>query len=211
MLPTKLLWSGFPLSVMNAGLVIVSESSWLVHAMALPLPELPAAATPRLRPWGERDVAVLLAAGHDPVISRYRYSLPSTPEAAHEWIVSTETDRDHGTRLELAIKDTATPVGSISLTDLEHGNAMVRYWLLPEGRGRGLATTALRLLARWGFATLALGRLAAFVELDNTASRAVLERAGFLCEGRLRQHMTDHAGNRVDTFLYSLLPADLDD
>jgi RimJ/RimL family protein N-acetyltransferase len=150
-----------------------------------------------------------MAAGQDPLISRYRYSLPRTPEAARQWVASTQRDRNHGARLELAIAENGSPVGSVSLTDFEYGNAMVRYWLLPEGRGRGLATTAVGFLARWGFTKLAVGRLAAFVEVDNTASVAVLERAGFVREGRLRQHMADHAGNRVDTLLYGLLPTDL--
>jgi ribosomal-protein-alanine N-acetyltransferase len=162
-----------------------------------------------LRQWREQDVAVLLAAGQDPLISRYRYSLPRTPEAAQHWVALTETDRNQCTRLELAIEERGTPVGSVSLTDFEYGNAMVRYWLLPEGRGRGLATQAVGLLATWAFATLTIGRLAAFVEIENVASLAVLERVGFVCEGRLRQHMTDHDGNRVDTLLCSLLPADL--
>jgi RimJ/RimL family protein N-acetyltransferase len=179
--------------------------------MSLPLPPPPpATTTPLLRQWREQGVAVLLvAAGHDPLISRYRYSLPRTPDAAQQWVALTETDRDHGTRLELAVEESGTLVGSVSLTDFEHGNAMVRYWLLREGRGRGLATTAVELLAIRGFTTLGIGRLAAFVEAENTASWAVLERAGFVRVGRLRQHMADHDGNRVDTLLYSLLPAGL--
>jgi hypothetical protein len=44
---------------------------------------------------------VLLAAGHDRVISRYRYSLPRTPDAAHEWIALTESDREDDKRLDL--------------------------------------------------------------------------------------------------------------
>lgn len=176
--------------------------------LSLPLP-LPATTMPLVRPWRDQDVAVLLAAGRDPLISCYRYSLPGTPDAARHWVALTETDRIRGTRLELAVQENGLPVGSVSLTDFEHDNAMVRYWLLPEGRGRGLATTAVSLLATWGFATLGIGRLAAFVEVENTASRAVLERARFVCEGRLRQHMADRDGHRVDTFLYSLLPTDL--
>jgi RimJ/RimL family protein N-acetyltransferase len=178
--------------------------------MSLPLPQPPLVTkTLLLRPWRGHDVSVLLAASHDPLISRYRYSLPRTPDSVDEWIALTATDRGHDRRLELAVVVGGVPVGSVSLTDLEHGNAMVRYWLLPDGRGRGLATTAVRVLAGWAFSTLEIGRLAAFVEIDNTASASVLERCGFVCEGRLRQHMTDHDGNRVDTLLYGLLPADL--
>jgi RimJ/RimL family protein N-acetyltransferase len=145
--------------------------------LPFPHPQL-ATSTLTLREWRESDAPVLLAAGHDSLISRYRYSLPRTPDAARQWVVLAETDRDQGTRLELAIEERGTPVGSVSLTDFEHGNAMVRYWLLPEGRGRGLTTAAVGLLTTWAFSRLGIGRLAAFVEVDNSASWGVLERAG---------------------------------
>jgi ribosomal-protein-alanine N-acetyltransferase len=83
---------------------------------------------------------------------------------------------------------------------------VLRYWLLPESRGRGLATSAARLLIAWAFSTLRLGRLAAFIEPGNSASQAVLERCGFVQEGLLRRYMTGHNGNRVDTLIYGLLP-----
>jgi RimJ/RimL family protein N-acetyltransferase len=175
--------------------------------LPLPLPEPPLSEEALLlRAWEQHDAEVVLAAGLDRLISRYRYSLPRTSDGAQAWIAATTTDRLAGTRLELAIIESDMPVGSVSLTDFDHGNAMLRYWLLPEDRGRGLATRAARLLVAWAFSTLRLGRLAAFIEPDNQASRGVLERCGFVQEGLLRQHMTGHDGNRVDTLMYGLVP-----
>jgi len=162
-----------------------------------------------LRPWNERDVEVVLAAGLDGLISRYRYSLPRTTDAARTWITAATAERLAGTRLELAITEDGTPAGSVALAEIAHGNAMVRYWLLPKARGRGLASRAVRLLANWSFSRLDLGRLAAFIELENRASEAVLERCGFVKEGRLRRHIVGPDGKRVDTMLYGLLPEDL--
>ncbi len=176
----------------------------------LPPPEPPLAENALLlRPWGERDLAAVQAAGRDPLISRFRYSLPETLDGARAWIAATAADRAAGTRLELAITEAGAAVGSISLTDLMHRNAMLRYWLLPVGRGRGLATTAARLLAGWAFSTLQIGRLGVFLEVDNRPSQAVAERCGFVREGLLRQHMTARDGTRVDTLIYGLLPDDL--
>lgn len=178
--------------------------------MGLPVPDPPLTqARLCLRPWHPADLAEAVAAGNDPLISRYRYSLPNNERAAHEWIAACETDRVAGARLELAIANPGTCVGSVSLTDFEHGNAMVRYWLLPQVRGQGLATAALRLLSSWAFTHLELGRLAAYVEAENRASCAVLERCGFVQEGRLRRHMTGREGTRVDSLLYGLLPNEL--
>lgn len=162
-----------------------------------------------LRAWDEPDVRVVLAAGLDELISRYRYSLPRTADAARSWIAATRAQRLAGERLELAITERGTPVGSVALAEIAHGNAMVRYWLLPQARRCGLATGAVRLLAGWAFSTLGLGRLAALVELENRASAAVLERCGFVEEGRLRRHTTGRDGERVDTLLFGLLPEDL--
>jgi ribosomal-protein-alanine N-acetyltransferase len=66
-----------------------------------------------------------------------------------------------------------------------------------------------QLLTEWAFEVLAIGRLAAIVEVDNLRSAAVLERCGFIQEGRLRRHTLQRDGVRVDTLLYSLLPSDL--
>ncbi len=176
----------------------------------LPLPE-PALSDGGLvlRAWEEQDVLVVLAAGLDEVVSRYRYSLPRTADAARSWITATQTQRLAGERLELAITERGTPVGSVALAEIAHRNAMVRYWLLPEARGRGLATRAVRLLAGWTFSTLGLERLAAYTELENRASAAVLERNGFVEEGRLRRHSASRDGERVDVLLFGLLPEDL--
>jgi RimJ/RimL family protein N-acetyltransferase len=164
-----------------------------------------------LREWERADLPVLVAAGRDPVVSRFRYSLPRSDAEALDWICAVERDRLAGERLELAVtvSSTGAAAGSIALADLEHGNGMLRYWLLPDGRGQGLATRAVRLMAGWAFDELGLGRVALFVERENLASQAVAARCGFVLEGVLRQHMEGRDGHRVDSLLYSVLPGEL--
>ena len=174
----------------------------------LPVPRLGDAAV-ALREWERVDVPALVAAGVDPVVARFRYSLPRGDQEALEWLTAVERDRLAGERLELAVTElpSGAAVGSIALTDLEDGNGMLRYWLAPEGRGRGLATRAVLLLAHWAFDELGLGRLALFIELDNVASQAVAARCGFRLEGTLRKHMKGRDGEWIDLLLYGLLPA----
>lgn len=164
-----------------------------------------------LREWEPVDLPVLVAAGRDPVVSRFRYSLPRTEAQARDWLRAVERDRLARKRLELAV--TAAPstaaVGSIAVTDLEPGSGMLRYWLLPEGRGRGLATHAVRLLARWAFGELGLGRLTLLIEPENAASQALATRCGFVLEGLLPEHMEGRGGQRIDLLLYRLLPGEL--
>jgi RimJ/RimL family protein N-acetyltransferase len=86
--------------------------------------------------------------------------------------------------------------------------ATVGYWLLPEVRGRGLATRAVRLISQWALINLEVARLGLLTEEANVRSQRVAELAGFHREGVLRS-WTEINGRRVDYVSYSLLPADL--
>ena len=91
---------------------------------------------------------------------------------------------------------------------LDQGCASVGYWLAPEARGRGVATHAVRLLARWAFAELGLARLELTCGPDNEASQRVAERCGFVRGSLLRSRIT-FKGARRDTVIYSLLRGEL--
>lgn len=55
----------------------------------------------------------------------------------------------------------------------------IGYWLLPEVRGRGLATRAVRLISGWAVRELGTASLAISVNVANARSQAVAERSGF--------------------------------
>ncbi|GIJ12944.1 GNAT family N-acetyltransferase [Micromonospora andamanensis] len=90
----------------------------------------------------------------------------------------------------------------------DSGQAMIGYSLLPQWRGRGHATRAVRLLTRWGFDHVGLSRLWAGTLPENAASQRVLGKAGFRREGLLRGRLPGAAGSRVDSTVYGLLPTD---
>jgi RimJ/RimL family protein N-acetyltransferase len=90
------------------------------------------------------------------------------------------------------------------------GFAEIGYLLLPDGRGHGYASRAVRLVARWVFDDLGIGRLQARTHVDNVASQRVLERTGFQREGVARRgHVLPVSGERIDTLMWSLLPGEL--
>lgn len=87
--------------------------------------------------------------------------------------------------------------------------AMVGYALFPTWRGRGYATRAVRLLARWAFDHAGVIRLVADTVPDNTGSQRVLQRVGFRREGYQRGRLTGQADQRrIDSVLFALLPQD---
>ena len=53
------------------------------------------------------------------------------------------------------------------------------YWLAPWGRGRGIATNAVKMLCQWAFDSIRLKRVTLKNLVGNTRSQLVAERAGF--------------------------------
>jgi RimJ/RimL family protein N-acetyltransferase len=105
------------------------------------------------------------------------------------------------------IEDTSdgTILGGLTLRHFDpmRGVIEVGYWLFPHARGQGLATRAVRAVAREAFAS-GLWRIEAHVRIGNGASERVLERAGFTREG-IKRRLLRHGGERVDATGFSLL------
>lgn len=100
-------------------------------------------------------------------------------------------------------------IGYVLKHDVERIGAEVGYWLGHAYWGRGLATASLRELTRLAFSRHPeLRRLWAVPFAGNPASSRVLEKAGFVCEGRLRQSAIKD-GHVHDQFMYALLRGDL--
>jgi RimJ/RimL family protein N-acetyltransferase len=55
----------------------------------------------------------------------------------------------------------------------------VGYWLLPSARGRGVATSAVRLISRWAIEELGTVHLQLHTAPDNDRSQRLAERSGF--------------------------------
>jgi RimJ/RimL family protein N-acetyltransferase len=80
----------------------------------------------------------------------------------------------------------------------------IGYWVKRTARGRGVATTALRLLSCRAFDELGSPRVQLLAEPGNHASCRVAEKAGFKPEGTLRRYL-DVRGERRDGIMFALL------
>ncbi|MFY1586612.1 GNAT family N-acetyltransferase [Micromonospora sp. WMMD734] len=147
------------------------------------------------------------------VATRVRPGPPTRADIDRRCAVA-ESDWLTGRAADFALCDavTGTMVGGCALIHDEPatGQAMIGYSLLPEARGRGLATRAVRLLAGWAFDQVGLARLWAGTAPWNTASQRVLDRAGFHREGVMRARLPAPTPDtpRPDTVLWSFLPTD---
>lgn len=135
---------------------------------------------------------------------------PSVDEAREvcEWRAAIDWLR--GRSALMVIDDGTGYQGTIGLYDVARviGSGMIGYDLRPETRGRGYATRAVRLVRRWAFTEVGLDRVWAGTDIHNTASQAVLRRAGFRLEGVERGGLPTLAGRRRDTLLWASLSSD---
>ncbi|AZG72736.1 GNAT family N-acetyltransferase [Shewanella livingstonensis] len=94
--------------------------------------------------------------------------------------------------LSLAIEriDTNEFVGLIGFRcdDSQLKIAEVGYLIAPEQQGFGFATESLRAVIDWGALQFTMHKYIGICAQQNTASRKVLENAGFALEGTLRQN-----------------------
>ena len=84
----------------------------------------------------------------------------------------------------------------------------IGYWIAPTARGRGLAGLAAETACRWAFTVLGLHRIQFFHAVENVASARVAEKAGFTCEGQLRESHRYGDDLRHDERLWARLATD---
>jgi RimJ/RimL family protein N-acetyltransferase len=162
-----------------------------------------------LRPLDERDLPAIERAASDAEILKWFDLRRRRPR---DYLAAKREAWAAGTGASFAICDATlldTCLGQVFIERGDDGRGSVGYWLLEDGRGKGRATRAVRLVACWALPELRLGRLQLHTGPDNVASQRVAERAGFAREGVLRAYNGRRDGTRADAVVYSLLPQDL--
>jgi ribosomal-protein-serine acetyltransferase len=101
-------------------------------------------------------------------------------------------------------------VGGCGLTQINkrHRYCNLYYWVRTSATGRGYATRAVVLMARFAFESLGMQRMEIVIEPENQASLRVAEKAGAISEGYLRKRLFMRGESR-DAVMFSLVPEDL--
>jgi ribosomal-protein-alanine N-acetyltransferase len=100
-------------------------------------------------------------------------------------LVEHTTHADPRTRpfvLGVEERDTRSLIGHVGLSPAR-GSIEIGYAIELRLQGKGLATEAVRAMARWGLGELALSEVLGIVEAENAGSCRVLEKAGFVRSG----------------------------
>jgi RimJ/RimL family protein N-acetyltransferase len=119
-----------------------------------------------------------------------------------------ERQADDGARL-YGIRRDGVLVGGVMFTafDAAAGSCEVGCWLEPSAEGRGLVTSACRVLLDWAFTSRGLHRAEWHCRADNERSSAVAERLGMTLEG-VRREAWPYEGTRYDTQIWAVLAAE---
>jgi RimJ/RimL family protein N-acetyltransferase len=161
-----------------------------------------------VRSWDRRDAASLALHANDREIWRnLRDAFPSPYTLRHARTFIAESQRMRPQR-RFAIAVDGQAVGSIGFaphTDVERVSAEIGYWVGRAFWGRGIATEALVAVTKYAVSQFALTRVYAVPFDWNLASCRVLEKAGYVLEGRMRRSALKE-GRVIDQFLYAFTP-----
>ncbi len=161
-----------------------------------------------IRSWQQQDERTLPYHANNKAIwlnVRDRFPHPYTSADAHQWI---ESMVGACPETSFAITVGGEAVGGIGLElhdDIERCAAEVGYWIGQTYWGRGIVTEALKAFTQYAFGAFELSRLYALPFAHNRGSCRVLEKAGYQCEGIMRQSAIKD-GKIVDQALYAAFP-----
>lgn len=147
--------------------------------------------THRLRPLQASDAEWIYHACQDAEVQRWtKIPRPYTREHATSFVVD-----QNGELLANAIINSRTgkPAGVAGIHHIKDGVATVGYWIAPEARRTGAASTALRILPSIAKRLGQVHTVRAVIAETNTASRATAERAGFKIARNSAEHCPDDA------------------
>ena len=162
-----------------------------------------------LRPFVAGDVGTVVTAFSTPDIQFFHFRHLDTDEAL-EWIEQCGKAWRSEKSATWAIVDrrSARVLGRVTIhLSLAGGHGEVSYWVLPDGRGRGVASRACVTATMWAHG-IGLRRVELQHSTTNTASRRVAMQAGFREEGVRREALL-HGDGWHDMVLYSHLASDV--
>ncbi|MBA2517665.1 MAG: GNAT family N-acetyltransferase [Solirubrobacterales bacterium] len=137
-----------------------------------------------LRRWQRKDLGWVERHARDEAIERWSHlPQPFDAPAVAQWFETMGAAERNGTAMRLAIVDATTDerLGAIAVSAVDDTAATgeLGFWLAATARGRGIAVRSVVLVRSYSFDRAGLHALIARVDVDNAASRALLERNGF--------------------------------
>ena len=115
-----------------------------------------------------------------------------------------QLEAENGFQVGLTVDERLAGTLGYHSVDRHDLRANIGYWLAQERQGQGLMTGAVRALVDYAFEEWGLHRVEIRTAVENSRSRALCERLGFVEEGVLRE--VERIGDRYnDLVVYAML------
>lgn len=165
-----------------------------------------------LRPFASEDFSAVHAFASDPRVTRYTDWGPNDEASTRTFLrdaCEPRTLADDDFTFAVTRQEGGEVIGSAAVwvESRSHGRAEFGYAIAAAEWRRGYGTEVARLVVDFAFDRLKMFRVAATCHPDNVGSIAVLEKAGLVREGRMRDHMLVR-GTRRDSLLFSTTKSD---
>lgn len=160
----------------------------------------------QLKPWSIDDLESLVRYANNWNIARFMtdgFPFPYTEENGKAFIAMATS---HTPSQIFAIVVNGEAVGGIGIhpqTDIYRKNAELGYWLAEPFWGNKIITKAISEIVAYAFATFEIERVFAKPFGSNIASQRVLEKAGFILEGRFEKTIIKN-GEYEDELVYAI-------
>ena len=163
-----------------------------------------------VRSWSNDDLGSLVKYADNRKIwlsLRDRFPHPYTRRDGRDFIQLARSQRPE-TMFAIEVDgEAAGGIGFVPHADVERVSAEIGYWLGEPFWGRGIVTEALVAVTKHAIDTHHLTRVFALPYAHNDGSRRVLEKAGYVLEGRLRRSAIKD-GKIVDQLQYAFIAED---
>ena len=164
----------------------------------------------RIREFKQSDLDAVYEYSGDSDVVRYMPFGPNTLEQAQGFLerVMANQYEENRVNYEMAVilKENNVLIGGCRINKVDKIKAHIGYIFNKKHWGKGYATEVTRALVDFGFKELGVHRIYATTDVDNIASKRVLEKAGMVLEGRLREDMIIHDRYRDSLILGILKP-----
>ena len=157
-----------------------------------------------LRPFRDSDLQSLVKYANNYNIAKYltnQFPHPYTDEDGRKFISSVANSSPVNVFTIEVNGEAAGAIGIFPQSDIHEKNAEMGYWLAEPFWGNGITTRAIVQIVEYGFKTFDITRIFARPFSINPASQRVLEKAGFICEARLKNAVYKN-GMYMDELIY---------
>jgi [ribosomal protein S5]-alanine N-acetyltransferase len=159
-----------------------------------------------IRPWTLNDLPALVKYANNRNISKNltdKFPFPYTEADGKDFIeFATQGYPVHIFAIEID-GEAAGGIGIHQQDDIHRKNAELGYWLAEKFWGQGIMTLAIRQIVDFTFDTFDIERIFARPFGRNKASQRVLEKAGFIFEGKFEKALYKN-GEYIDELVYAV-------